>query len=149
MAQFKVEIKNLRGETTHGAEFSTMKEAENWIMENEPNGAWGKLERFVPLNEASDQDRADAVEVIPANEETKEPSMLRLRRNFEVVGPIDITAEKEQAAEAENTKKQRKLVAMERVKEFQSADLDSATTIAQLRARMKVILEDIVQIIKE
>jgi hypothetical protein len=93
-AQYKVEIKNLKGEVTHSGEFLTLPEVEAWVASHAPTGDWGRPDKLVSLDGATDEDRALAIEVIPANEKTKTPSMLRTRANFIVSDPVDVSAQK-------------------------------------------------------
>jgi len=44
---FKVIIKNLQGQQTHGASFPTELEAQSWIDSLSSSGAWGKLDRWL------------------------------------------------------------------------------------------------------
>lgn len=95
-AQFRVEIHDLDGKLTNAGEFETLDAANSWILENSPTGAFGRPEKIVQLDGANDEDRALAVEVIPANEERGTPSMLRTRKAFEIIGPTDVTAQRTQ-----------------------------------------------------
>lgn len=137
-AQFKVEVKDLDGNVTHSAEFSSNAEAKAWASSHAASGDFGRPEKLVPLDGASDEDRALAIEVIPASGET--PSMLRTRAKFIVSDPIDVSAQKAAEAAAIQDKKD----ALERLKSLCSG-VDTASTTALKLAALKSCLIDIIK----
>jgi hypothetical protein len=140
-AQFKVEVKDLSGFLTHGGEFSTEAEAQSWVQAQElpiakDLSAWGKLERLVDLKDASDEDRAQAIEVVPANQETGEPSKLRLRKSYTVT-ITDVTAERQAENSARALKQQRIQDALNDLDSISDSDVDAFSVPAPVKAFLK------------
>lgn len=116
-AEFKVDVchrdnsaacaeLNPVGDPNFSATFQTEAEAQAWVADQEKpvmqdRSSWGLLERLVPLEGASDEDRALSIEVIPANEEAGTPSMLKLRKMYShIIRDVTakVSAEKAMAA---------------------------------------------------
>lgn len=147
-AQYKVEVKNLNGELTHGAEFETQELAQAWISEQENDGSWGKLERVIPKAQASDEELNEMLlEEIPAEFEgfgddglplEVEPVKVKLKRTFSV----EIKDISEEIA-AQKEKENRKKLARERFEKFDMSKLDNATTILGLKAAVRDLLTEL------
>lgn len=89
---FHVKIKNISSQTyTHGQKFSTLDEANEWVfqVENKQNNPWGKLERTIPSSEATPEEMAVALEIIPEVVD-ESPEMVRLPKTYEIE-IVDIT----------------------------------------------------------
>ena len=149
LAQFKVEIKNLDGAVTHSAEFKTREELDLWVEKQDSAKSWGKHERLVPLEGTTDEERALSIEVIPADEETKTQSMLKLRKMY-VIGDVQDRTEEIALAKAEvELKESKKLAAKESLKSCAPAEIESATTIAAIKSALKKCLPHLVELLKE
>lgn len=63
---FNVKIVNIISKIqTHGAQFNTLKEVNDWIAQCESAQAWGKSERWVqdtPMSPLSEEDKAKAID---------------------------------------------------------------------------------------
>lgn len=145
-AEFKVEVKNLQGVVTHGAEFKTSAEADAWITSKLGSKDWGEEERLKPTSECSSQELAIAIDTIPpvscvqgvANCIPK-PEMKKLPKMYST-SVVDITAQKD----LERADLQDRLDAKERLKALCSG-VDAASTVAALRAAVKSCLVDIIK----
>lgn len=68
---FEVKIKNLQGNQTHGAKFSSEEQAQEWIelIKNENPCPWGKLERIEKVSQCSQEELDIALEIYPEESE--------------------------------------------------------------------------------
>lgn len=126
---------------SHGGEFETLKEAQDWIELNEKPSSiglspWGKPERLVPLDGASEEDRFTiGAEVISATEDS--PAMLKLPKTYSYTIK-DISEQKQAEVAVREAKINRRKQALEKLKEF---DDSKSYTAAQLKAFIKAIIE--------
>jgi hypothetical protein len=137
-AQFKIEVKDLDGNLTHSGDFTSPEEAKAWASTHAIQGNFGRPEKLVPLDGATDEDRALAIEVVPASGDA--PSMLRTRAKFTVSDPIDVSAQKLAEAQAIQDKKD----AQERLKSLCSG-VDAASTTAAKVTALKSCLVDLIK----
>ena len=147
LAQFRLEVFDLHGNSLGGADFETYELAQKNCEDNCGKGAWGKPERLVPLDGASDEERALAIEVIPADEINGIPSQLKLRKTYSYT-ITDVTQERQAEEAARAAAITKKTQAREALKDCNTDDLESATTIAGLRSALRKCLPGIVELIK-
>jgi len=152
----KVKVKRLSDNIfTHSAFWDTQNEADSWIEKQVTKGSWGRLERTIPSSDATPDEIASALEVIPAvtevipaqetvndlgevviiPEQTIEvsPEMVRLPKTYEIIIE-DISAEIQEEKNKDNEKKALKLL----LKDIKDAEL---STVAELRKAFKNLLK--------
>lgn len=155
---FKVKIKKISSqEITHSGEWKTLELANEWIakIESKSNNPWGKLERTIPSSDATPEEIASALkvipaitEVIPAQEITNElgevviipeeirqvsPEMVRLPKTYEIIIE-DISAE----IQAEKDKDDERKALKQALKSIKDSDI---STVAELRKVIKDLLK--------
>lgn len=96
-AQYKLEVLDLQGNVLGGGEYATQELAEAACEANCGSGAFGQKERLVPLDGSTEEERALALEIIPANEQEGTPSLVRVRKTYSHT-ITDVTAQRTSAA---------------------------------------------------
>lgn len=59
LAQVKVNVENLKNGRKFGAKFETLEDANAWINSQRQERSWGKLDRWVRLEEGMNEDECD------------------------------------------------------------------------------------------
>ena len=140
---FKLKIKNKKSkQQTHGGEFSTVEEYQEWINSCEAVEAWGKPEttETILVSEAIPEVRDDEGNIVQeAVEAVYETVITPAEYEIEVE---DITQE----IEAEKTKQeQKKLLKESRKAERKSVDVAKITTVKGLLP----IIENLIKTVEE
>ncbi len=127
---------------THSTEFETQEEVDTYILKVEgkrlSNGAspFGWKERTIPSSEATPDEIASALKVIPAvleGELEVSPEMVRLPKTYEIIIE-DISAE----IQAEKDKEDEKKAVKQLLKGLKDNEL---STVAELRKAFKDLLK--------
>jgi hypothetical protein len=100
---FEIKIIDIKSnQQTHGASFATEQEAQDWIslIESKLPCPWGKLERTIPFDQATEEELQDALEIIEEIYEEDiliSPKLVRLPKTFQIT-----TEDKTQQLNVEN-----------------------------------------------
>lgn len=100
----KVQILNKQGTVTHGGQFETIQEANAWIGEVRPTGAWGKTSGVYNESQLSEQERIEAIEIFPEGDQQFFERQFQIQDQFTIV-ITDITEELAKQKRRVNRKK--------------------------------------------
>jgi hypothetical protein len=95
---FKVIVKK-NGVQSHSGEFKTIEDANKWVEYHKSNSTFGKDQRWVNENKLTEAEKQSAIDSafmdnpFPSASEPSKIKMYLMPRDFEVVGPVDISAD--------------------------------------------------------